>query len=132
MRVLVLLLFVFISPLAKSQILGVEVGDTICIHTKHLSFLKQLEGVNLKINADLDKDVVKSLEVVPQNGHTSNKELEKILVAIRKYYHLDKKKEKIRKSYRMGCMHETIEYDTAHFKMCLDLPDDLMWKMKIS
>ncbi len=132
MRLLVLLFFVVMSPVAKSQIFGVEVGDTVSIQTKHLSFSKQLEGVKLRIDADIEKDIVKSLEIVPENGHTSNKELDKILMLTRKYYHIDKQKEKIRKCYKMGGMHEIIEYKDSHLRMLVELQDDLKWKMKIS
>lgn len=132
MRLIVLLLFVVVCTHAKSQIFGVEVGDTVSIHTTRMSFVKKLEGVKVNVNLILKKDVVKSLEIVPINGHTTSKELEKILGLTRKYYHIDKKKEKVTKCYKLGCMHEIREYKDSKLRMLIDLPDDLEWKMKIS
>lgn len=132
MKLLVLLLFVLTCNSAKSQIFGVEVGDTVTIHTTRISFVKQLDGIGLNIKLKLQKDVVMGMEIVPEKGHTSNKEFEKILMLTRKYYHIDKKKEKISKCYKCGEMHELIEYKDSHLKMLIDLHDDLKWKMKIS
>lgn len=132
MRLLVLLMFVVVSHSAQSQIFGVEVGDTVSIHTTHLSFLKKLDGIKLTVKASLSKDIVKSIEIVPRKGHTSDKELEKILMLTRKYYHIDKKKEKISKCYKLGCMHQTISYKDEHLSMLVELQDDYKWKMKIS
>lgn len=132
MKVLVLLLFALTCNSAKSQIFGVEVGDTVTIHTTRMSFVKQLDGIKLNIKLKLQKDVVKKMEIVPEKGHTTNKEFEKILMLTRKYYHIDRKKEKISKCYKCGGMHEIIEYKDSRLRMLVDLQDDLKWKMKIS
>lgn len=131
-RVLFIVLLCLIGLNAKSQIFGVEVGDTVSIHTEHLSFLKKIEGVKLKVEADLKNDVVNKYDVFPESNFTSEKYLDKILDLTRKYYHLDRKHERVKIFYKEGCLHKVIEYKKKKLRIVIDLLDDYEWKLQVS